>query len=98
MIFRQKVLHTRYFKLFGWIVKRISGERNKCFSFFALHFGISSSCLYCKHWCSVLIWLFVTRFSALVGDSVVSLLIRVKLFLWSERSVFFTLALRDFLR
>ena len=41
--------------------------------------------LYCKHWYSVLILLFVTCFIVLVGDSLVPLLIIVKLFLWFVR-------------
>ena len=39
--------------------------------------------------------MFVAHFSALVGDFLVPLLIIVDLFLWSGRSVIFTLALRD---
>ena len=59
LIFGQQVLHTWYFKLFGWIIKKISGERNKYFSFSVLYFGVSFSCLYCTNWGLVLIWLFV---------------------------------------
>ena len=97
LIFGQYVLHTRYFKLYSWIVKKISRERDKCFTFSALYFGISSYCLYCTNWGCALLWPFVAHFSALVGDSLVSLLIIVKLFLWSERLVVFIIALRDFL-
>ena len=39
--------------------------------------------LYCKHWCLVLVWLFVASFSALVGESLIPLLIIVDLFFWS---------------
>ena len=98
LIFGQQVLHTWYFKLFGWIVKKISGERDKCFAFSTLHFEVSSSCLHCKPWRFVLIWLFIAYFSALFGDSLVFLLIIVELFLWSGRLVIFTLALRGFPR
>ena len=80
----QHVLHMWYFKLSGWIVKKLSGEGDKCFVFSTLYFEVWS-CLCCKHWCSVLIWLFVTYFSAFVGDSLVPLLIIVKLFLWFVR-------------
>ena len=37
-------------QIFGWIVKTISREGNKCFTFSILSFRISSSCLYCKYW------------------------------------------------
>ena len=94
--FGQQILHMWYFKLFGWIVKKISGERDKYFTFSTLYFWISSSCLYYTTWRPVLIWLFVVHFSVLVGDSLVSLLIIVKLFLWSGRPVIFTLTLRGF--
>ena len=96
LIFGQHVLHMWYFKFFGWIVKKISREKDKCFTFSTLYFGVSSSCLYCINWGSVLIWLFVASFSALVGDFFISLLIIVKLFLWSGRPMVFTLALRGF--
>ena len=98
LIFGQQFLHAWYFKLSGWIGKKISGERDKYFAFFALYFGISSSCIYCTIWGSVLIWLFVARFSALVKDSLIFLLIIVELFFWSGRPVIFTLALRGLSR
>ena len=95
--FLESRFYTRdTFRFSGWIVKTISGEGDKCFSFFVLYFGVSSSCLYCKDWCSILIWLFVTHFSVLVGDSLVSLLIIIELFIWSGRLVIFTLALKGF--
>ena len=64
---------------------------------FALYFGVLSSCLYCTNWGFVLIWWFVAQFSALIGDSFVSSLIIVELFLWYERPIVFILALRGFL-
>ena len=70
-------------------------ERDKCFAFYILYFGVSSSCLYCTNWGSVLIWLFVAYFSALVGDFFVSLLIIMKLFLWSGRLLIFFIAFRS---
>ena len=98
LIFGQQFLHAWYLKLSGWIGKKISGERDKCFTLSALFFGILSSCLYCTNWGFVSIWLFVTRFSALVGGYLVSSFIIVKLFLWSGWPVIFILALRDFSR
>ena len=94
--FQKKILHMWYLKLFSWIVKSISGGRNKYFVFSFLYFEVSSFCLYCINWRFVLIWLFVTCFTALIGDSHVSLLIIVNLFLWSGRSMIFTLAFRVF--
>lgn len=47
LIFGRQGLHTWYFKLSGWIVKKISEEGDKCFAFFAFYFGISSSCFHC---------------------------------------------------
>ena len=98
LIFQKQILHTWYFKLFSWIVKRISGGRNKYFVFSFLYFEVSSFCLYYTNWRSVLIWLFVARFSALIRDSLVSLLIIVDLFLWSGWPRIFTLAFRVFSR
>ena len=97
LIFGQQFLHAWYFKLFGWIGKKISIERDKCFTLSALYFGVLSSCLYCTNWGFVLIWWFVAQFSALIGDSFVSSLIIVELFLWYERPIVFILALRGFL-
>ena len=67
--------------------KDIWRERDKCFAFYALYFGVSSSCLYCTNWGYVLICLLLARFSALVGDSLVFLLIIVELFFWSGQPV-----------
>ena len=52
------------------------------FTLSALYSRVLSSSLYCTNWGSVLIWLFVACFSALVGGSLVSSLIIVELFLW----------------
>ena len=69
LIFGLQVLYTWYFKFFDWIGKNISIGRDKCFALFALYFWVLSSSLYCTNWVFVLIWLFVTRFSAFVRDS-----------------------------
>ena len=61
--------------------------------------GVSSSYrLFCTNWGSVLIWLFVAYFSALVEDSLVSSLIIMKLFLWLGQYVIFTLTLKGFFK
>ena len=96
--FGQQALRVWYFKLFGWIRKKIYVERDKYFVLSALYFGILSFCLYCINWEFVLIWLFVAYFNALVGGSHVSSLIIVELFLWPKRPMVFTLALRGFPR
>ena len=38
--------YTWYFKLSGWIVRKISREGDKYFTFSTLHFGVSSSYLF----------------------------------------------------
>ena len=65
------------------------GFIHRWITLFALYFMVLSSCLYYTNWGFVLIWLFVARFSALVGGSLVSSLIIVKLFLWSKTTCSF---------
>ena len=49
LIFGQQVLHTWYFKFSGWIGKKISIKRDKCFSLSALYFEVLASWLYCTN-------------------------------------------------
>ena len=96
--FLDSLFYVRDTSIFGWIRKKISLERDKCFTLSVLYFGVLSSCFYCTNWGFVLIWLFVACFSALVGGYLVSSLIIVELFLWSGWPVIFTLPLRGFPR
>ena len=55
LIFGQQVLRVWYFKLSGWIGKKIYVERNKCFALSAIYFRVLSFCCYCTNWGFVLI-------------------------------------------
>ena len=50
LIFGQKFIRMWYFKLSGWIGKKIYVERNKCFALSAIYFRVLSFCCYCTNW------------------------------------------------
>lgn len=84
-----QVLCAWCFKLSGYIGKKRSTKKDKCFALSIIYFGILYFYLYCTNQRFILLWVLIVCFSAFVEGSLISLLIIVKLFFWFGDSNFY---------